>query len=144
MRFISIAVACTRAGDSAGIPMRGASRPTPANPKPVLSHRTACWVALPLLSTIMLAGCASQPMRPMHWSKADTNQEQFMKERYVCLQEAQQGRSAGYVDRYGGSSVGTVVTNGPLFTSCMMARGYAQNTDGPLVAPPEAVVRTSQ
>jgi hypothetical protein len=80
----------------------------------------------------------------MHWSRAGTSQEAFMKDRYVCLQEAQQGRSAGYVDRYGGSSVGTVVTNGPLFTSCMIARGYSKDADGLLVAPPEAVVRTSQ
>jgi hypothetical protein len=99
-----------------------------------------------LLSAIMLAGCASQapPLRPTHWSKAGISQETFMRDRYVCLQQAQQGRSAGYVDRYGGSSFGTVVTNGPLLVSCMIARGYAQDPEGVLVPPPEAVVRTSQ
>ena len=68
-------------------------------------------------------------------------QEQFMQTRYVCLQEAQQARSGSQVNRYGGSSFTTVVSNSPIYMSCMAAHGYRKDSMGPLVVPPEAIVR---
>lgn len=63
---------------------------------------------------------------PMRWTKPGATQEIFMQDRYVCLQEAQQGRST--MDR-------------PLFVSCMAARGYIEDPNGSLYPPLEAVVR---
>ena len=44
--------------------------------------------------------------KPLHWTKPGANQETFMRDRYVCLQQAQQNRSIGSSGQTGGSFVG--------------------------------------
>jgi hypothetical protein len=80
--------------------------------------------ALPLALLATMAGCATAPPPPMHWVKAGATEEMFLKERYACLQQAQQPQTGSYVNGYGGSSYGTMITNQKLFFSCMEAAGY--------------------
>jgi hypothetical protein len=70
---------------------------------------------------IGLNGCASQP--PPRFAHATSNQQAYMQDRYVCLQEAQQRLSGSYVNQYGGSSQSRVVTNRGVFFGCMAAKG---------------------
>jgi hypothetical protein len=95
-------------------------------------------IALAVLLAGILSGCAQNPSPPVpmtHWSRAETDQTTFMQDRYVCLQQAQQGRS-DWSARYGsGSGSATVMTNGSLYYSCMAAHGYTIDPHGPLAAP---------
>jgi hypothetical protein len=100
------------------------------------------FIAMTACALLSLTGCATKPLTPARWSKAGGTQEMFMQDRYACLQQAQQPRTAGIVDSSGGSSFGTVVTSQGLLVSCMGARGYTPDPAGPFAPPPEAVVQT--
>jgi hypothetical protein len=100
-----------------------------------------CGWALYCLGALILSSCAAKYETVAHWAKPGATQETFLQDRYTCLQQAQQNRSAGFSDQTGGSFAGTVVTNQQLFISCMIARGYVQDPNGNLFPPPEAVVR---
>jgi hypothetical protein len=63
-----------------------------------------------------------------------------MKDRYECLQEAQQRTSGAVVDAYGGAAKSQVVTNCGLWVSCLGARGYTLDPSGKLSAPPGMAV----
>jgi hypothetical protein len=91
-----------------------------------------------LLCVIALAGCATRTAQ--HYSRPDTTQQQFMKDRYDCLQEAQQPVSAAAVTAYGGGSSSRVVTNCGVWISCLGARGYVADPNGSLFAPPGMAV----
>lgn len=65
-----------------------------------------------------LSGC-------MAWYKDGASQQDFGQDKYVCLQEAQQGQSSAQVNRNGGAAQSGAVTNNLLFNSCMEARGWA-------------------
>jgi hypothetical protein len=103
-----------------------------------------------ITACVVLAGCASAVFDPppkIRWSHATANQQAFMKDRYACLQEAQQHRSAGtgfVSSTYGGigtaSTSSGVVTNGGLFTACMGAKGYTLDPNGRLGPPAGAAV----
>jgi uncharacterized lipoprotein YajG len=97
-----------------------------------------------LAAACLLSGCATQPRPLPHYAKdgGSVSQEQFLQERYVCLQQAQQGKAVGGGDQYGSSYVASVVTNKQIFISCMGARGYRADADGPLTVPRDAVVMT--
>jgi hypothetical protein len=88
---------------------------------------------------LVLAGCATKPgpLVPAHWSRAGTDQATFMQDRYVCLQQAQQGRSAWEASHGSGSGSASVITNGDLYLSCMGAKGYRRDPNGSLAAPAE-------
>ena len=85
---------------------------------------------------LILSGCAQNPSPPVpmtHWSRAGTDQTTFMRDRYVCLQQAQQGIRSEWSARYrSGSGSATVVTNGSLYYSCMAAHGYTLDPTAPL------------
>jgi hypothetical protein len=93
---------------------------------------------------VVLTGCATQERPMLHYAKdgGSVTQEQFLQERYVCLQQAQQGKAVGGGDRYGSSYSASVVTNKQIFISCMSARGYRVDPNGPLTVPRDAVIRT--
>jgi len=66
------------------------------------------------------------------WYKANSTQEMFAKDRYACLQQAQQPNSTAYYGDYGGAlqtkqytANAGMVTNNPLFTACMNSRGWS-------------------
>ena len=69
---------------------------------------------------LALAGCAQNA-----WYNPKAKQGQFESDRYSCIQQAQQRRSAASVNIYGGSAVDQQVTDGPIFASCMAARGWS-------------------
>jgi hypothetical protein len=70
-----------------------------------------------------MAGCVVQ--RPaQRYTRAETTQEQFMQDRYECLQEAQRGPTASC----------------NLISACMGARGYILNPAGDLAPPPGMAV----
>lgn len=88
---------------------------------------------------IVLAGCATAPPTPqqmMHYSKPGADQTQFMHDRYDCLQQAQQNRTAVV----GNIAANNVVESRGLFMSCITARGYVPDPSGNLPAPPEATI----
>jgi hypothetical protein len=88
------------------------------------------------LMSLGLVACQAQP----RFSRPDTTHQQFMKDRYECMKESQRPRGgAAIVGGIATSNVRYVVDCG-LATSCMAARGYKPDQNGPLVAPPEAEV----
>jgi hypothetical protein len=79
--------------------------------------------------TIIAIGCigasgALAQQQALNWTKPDGTQEVFMQDRYACLQHTPQDSAGNY--------------NVPTFVSCMVARGYQQDVNGDLFAPPDA------
>ncbi len=85
---------------------------------------------------MLLSGCAHPPPPPARFSKMGANQQTFMQDRFACIQQAQQNRSAAAVYQGSGQSISRMVVSRPVFTSCLGARGYLMNPSGPLVADP--------
>ena len=88
----------------------------------------------------MLAACAPTPRKTLAYTRANTTQDQFMKDRYECLQEAEQRVSAAAVNQYGGASSSQIVPSCGVWTSCLGARGYVVDPNGNLSAPPGMIV----
>jgi hypothetical protein len=84
---------------------------------------------------MVLIGCAQQP--PPRFTKLGANEQVFMQDRYVCIQQSQQNRAA--VNSYGGYSV--VIVNRGVFLSCMGAKGYQLDQNGALIALPGTEIR---
>lgn len=76
--------------------------------------KNVSWTVLALC----LVGC------PQVWVKPGASQTDFGKDKYDCLQQAQQRVSGAVVNQYGGSASNRVITNDTLFTACMNARGW--------------------
>jgi hypothetical protein len=72
---------------------------------------------------VALAACVVQPPA-QRYTRPDTTQDQFMRDRYECLQESQRGP----------------VPSCSLISSCMGARGYILNAGGDLAPPPGMAV----
>ena len=72
-----------------------------------------------ILTVIVLGGCAQYG-----WYKDGVSQQEANRDRYECLQEAQQRVSGAQVGPYGGTAASTVVTNQDLYNACAAARGY--------------------
>jgi hypothetical protein len=91
--------------------------------------------------TDVLSGCTTRPPPPLtRFAKAGATQDAFMKDRYACIQQAQQTRSVASINQgRGGAYTGVVISRG-VFMSCMGARRYAFDPNGPLAAPPGTVV----
>ena len=90
------------------------------------------------LTATVLSGCAVP--QQIRFTKDGTDQAKFMKDRYECLQEAQQRVSGAYVNQYGGASSSKVVANCGVWVACLGARGYEVDPNGDLAAPPGMVV----
>lgn len=84
------------------------------------------------------SNCAKPP--PLRYTHASADQQTYVQDRYVCVQQTQQQQSGAYVNQYGGSSQSKVVTNRGVFQACMGAKGYRVDPAGPLTTPPEAVI----
>lgn len=69
--------------------------------------------------TLVLTGCA----KPL-WIKPGASQEDFGRDKYECMQQAQQRVSGAYVNAYGGASTNKVITNDGLFNACMNSKGW--------------------
>ena len=72
-----------------------------------------------VVGLLVLSGCAT-----MLWYKPTGTQDEFSRDKYDCLQQAQQPYSGAYVNMYGGASRGQMITNNQLFAACMNSRGW--------------------
>jgi hypothetical protein len=72
---------------------------------------------------LALAACVVRPA-PQRYTRPDTTQEQFMQDRYGCLQESQRGP----------------VPSCSLISACMGAHGYTLDPGGDLAPPPGMAV----
>ena len=100
---------------------------------------------LPLLVTTgLLAGCvpppAPQPPQPLF--KEGASYQDFLKERYTCIQEASRPVSSGYANAYGASTSSNVVPSQGIYYSCMGARGWRKVSQGGYVS--DSPVRMTQ
>lgn len=75
-----------------------------------------------LIATATVTGCATTYIRWMNSS--GVTQEQFMKDRYACLQETQQRISDAYTNEAGGASTSQVMPTCSAWNACLAARGY--------------------
>jgi hypothetical protein len=83
-------------------------------------------VLMAVVAALAMAGAACAPVRPVtpwRYARPDTTQAQFMKDRYECLQEAEQRVSGAVVNPYGGAASSRVVVNCGVWVSCLGARG---------------------
>ena len=81
---------------------------------------------LTLIACIILAGgCAKQVSG---FSRPGTTQAVFLQDRFACIKQSQQ------ISARGGNA--DVIVNRQLFDSCMIARGYRVDPNGPLVPTP--------
>ena len=93
----------------------------------------------------VISGCATPPTSYYRYFNPKSNQQQFMKDRYACLQETQQRVSGAYVNQYGGASSSTVMPPCSAFNACLASRGYYRSdttnpNDPGLYVPQGAVI----
>ncbi len=85
-----------------------------------------------------LAGCATSESwvrdtwgrltGPVLWDRPATTGQQFLSDRYACLQEARDPVASKFATRYGSQS--DALVNGQIFDACMAARSYTRNPNG--------------
>ena len=75
---------------------------------------------------IIFFGCSNN----LVWNKPGASQDEFAKNKYICLQQSQQYSSGSYIapnallGGYQGFSSGGMGTNPTLFESCMNSKGW--------------------
>ncbi|MBN1364891.1 MAG: hypothetical protein JW976_08825 [Syntrophaceae bacterium] len=79
-------------------------------------------VSLIIISVIFLIltliwACVMEPLTTEVWSKPNVTQQEFTKDRYDCMKEANKGTNLG-------NTSGTVISNVDLYNYCMEARGW--------------------
>lgn len=94
---------------------------------------------LVLLSALLLTACT-----PKVWYKPGSTQDEFSRDKYDCVQQAQQRVSGAYVDAYGGVANNHVITNNNLFNSCMNSRGWYLGKKGETPPPPPEKIQARQ
>ena len=83
--------------------------------------------ALAIVIAAGLTSCATST----YWNfPPGGTQQQFDRDTYECMQEAQQQTSNAYVNPYGGAASSGTTTNMYLAKACMRARGYQEGTGG--------------
>jgi hypothetical protein len=94
----------------------------------------------PILLSAVLAACAPTIIR--YTNNNNSTYDQWIKDRYACLQETQQRVSAAQINQYGGSSTSVVVPTCSAYNACLTSRGYFRSDDGgTLTVPKGAVVK---
>jgi hypothetical protein len=73
--------------------------------------------------------------RPCIGLRAEERCEDFMRERYKCVQEASRQKSSGYANSYGGAMQSRPVVSLGLFQACLRASGRRQGPSG--FSPPQ-------
>lgn len=98
------------------------------------------------LGAALLAGCSSAALQapPMRYAKAGATQDGYLQDRYQCLQQAREQRSAAAAYEGVGTANSQAVVNGPMFDACMAARGYRLDPNGPFAPPAGAAIATVQ
>lgn len=77
-----------------------------------------------ILLVAVIGGCATTPTYIRWMTNTGATQQQFMNDRYACLQETQQRVSGAFVNQYGGASSSRVMPPCSAFNACPAARGY--------------------
>lgn len=90
-------------------------------------------ILLPMVA--VLTACATTPQVPLTREKAGATNQEFMADRYACLQESSSRVSGAAVNAYGGVSSSAVSCNYQLYDACMNARGYLLTHGGRFYAP---------
>jgi hypothetical protein len=85
---------------------------------PIVRARRGTLSSIGAAVVVLLASCVVQPPA-QRYTRPNTTQEQFMQDRYECLQESQRGP----------------IPSCSLISACMGARGYALSPDGDLAPP---------
>ena len=87
---------------------------------------------------IPFVACLLSACAPMVWNKPGATQDDFAKDRYECLQQAQQRSAGARISSAGLVANDNIVTNGPLFDACMNAHGwYLQAQESVAVSQPQ-------
>ena len=84
--------------------------------------------------------CQRPAVQPLRFSKPGATNEQFLTDRYQCIQEARTRVSAASYGTYGGGAASNVYVDRGTMLSCMAARGYIAGLDGQFSAPPGGVI----
>ena len=92
-----------------------------------------------VIATVIQAGCASAPERPLYREKPGATQQEFMAARYACLQETSTVVSQAAVNTYGGASSTVSGCSYQMYDSCMGAKGYYLTYSGRFYAPVQCV-----
>lgn len=90
------------------------------------------------LLAVVLQSCAPAP-KIIKFSKPGATYDDYLKDRYACMQEGRTHVSNGFVDNGTGFINGGDVISGSLVISCMAARGYSQDPNG-FGPPPGGIV----
>ena len=106
-------------------------------------------LGLLILIAILASACASPQPASFTYTRPNTSQQEFLKDRYKCIQEALVAYSVSsrrvgapgsgpFSGASSGSKAGERISCG-LLSSCMEAMGYAIHTDGSGMAPSQRV-----
>ncbi|WP_428539205.1 hypothetical protein [Rhodopila sp.] len=99
------------------------------------------FIGIALGSLLMTTGCNPPPPPVMLWSKPQGTYDQYLKDRYACIQDARTNVSRAFVSNgFGSGASGQIISRGVL-VSCLAARGYVQSPTG-FGPPPGAAVST--
>jgi hypothetical protein len=86
-------------------------------------------------------GCAPrQPAPPHQWSKPDASYDDFLKDRYACIQDARSRSSGAVVQGTVGAASSEDVLRADIFVPCMAAHGWREDPTG-FAPPPGGTVR---
>lgn len=85
------------------------------------------------LSLNFLGGCAHD--QTMSFSKTGATQNQFLRDRYACLQESKVASTTGMFHEGSGHIKTSGASSGGLYVSCMSLRGYRVDPNGALTVP---------
>ncbi len=86
-----------------------------------------------LTFALVLASCASGP--PLGRDKSGATVQEFLSNRYSCLQESSARVSGAAVNSYGGVASSQISCNYQMYDACMTARGYFVVPNGRFQAP---------
>ena len=79
------------------------------------------------------SGCESGP--PLGRDKQGSTMQQFMENRYACLQDSSSRVSGAAINSSGGVASSAVACNYQMYDACMNARGYYVVVNGRFQAP---------
>jgi hypothetical protein len=98
------------------------------------ARRAAPWAATAALAvavSVILSGCTpAPPPAPTHWSKPGATYDDYLKDRYACIQDSRAQVSSMDMYKGSGSAASGQVISASIFYPCMAAHGYVQDPSG--------------
>jgi len=99
--------------------------------KSIIKDKAAMLIVIIIFVSLISACAMAPPVPEKQWYKPVFTQEEWAKDKYACMQQAQQtraystGPTGGGIFYEPGQSKSEVVTNWELFNACMEARGWS-------------------